>query len=259
MKKLQSFHYIPQTEEYKHETICQNTVDHLLATFGVTAAMEPKKVRIAIPGWEKDTVNYVSAIERLGGQPVLIWDEYDPKDFDGLLLPGGKDISPDRYGQENIACKTTDPELDEVQFAAADRFIQAGLPVLGICRGHQLLNIYFGGTLIQDLDNAAEHTKVDQQDNINQTVILADSFLAPIYGSELSVNSAHHQAIDRLAEGLRIVQWAGHVAEAMEHEHLPVYGVQWHPERMCFDFARPETGDGSKLLAWFLSVCQKNK
>ena len=231
----------------------------LLATLGVSAAMEPKKVKIAIPGREKDMANYVSAIEKLGGQPVLIWDEYDPKDFDGLLLPGGKDISTDRYGQENIASNTPDLELDEIQFTAADRFIQAGIPVFGICRGHQLLNIYFGGTLIQDLENAAEHKKINKQDNINQTVILADSFLSSIYGSELSVNSAHHQAINRLAEGLRIVQWADHVAEAIEHEHLPVYGVQWHPERMCFDFARPETGDGSKLLAWFLSVCQKNK
>jgi len=213
-------------------------------------------LKIAIPGRDGDVINYTIAMMMLGAQPVVVWDEWNVDEFDGLLLPGGVDVHPGRYGQENIACGTIDEALDGIQFDITDAFVKAGKPVLGICRGHQLLNVYFGGTLIQDLPNAPEHTKLENADNINATTADPDGFLAALYGTEFAVNSAHHQAIDTLAPGLRIVQWCGEVAEAMQHERLPVYGVQWHPERMCFDYAREDTVDGSKVLAWFLDVCR---
>ena len=229
----------------------------LLAILPTAACSEETDMlKIAIPGRDGDVIDYMMALMMLGAQPVTIWDEYDPAGFDGLLLPGGLDICPERYGQADVACGLTDAALDEVQFTAAARFIEAGIPVFGICRGHQLLNVYFGGTLIQDLPNAPEHTKLENTDNINATTADPDGFLAALYGTEFAVNSAHHQAIDTLAPGLRIVQWCGEVAEAMQHERLPVYGVQWHPERMCFDYAREDTVDGSKVLAWFLDVCR---
>ena len=232
----------------------------LMGFTGNVFAESAEMLKIAIPGRDGDVIDYSMAIMQLGAQPVVIWDEYDPADFDGLLLPGGLDIDPSRYGQADIACGLIDAELDEIQFQAADRFIQAGIPVLGICRGHQLLNVYFGGTLVQHLATADAHMKLDNQDNVHATSADEEGFLASIYGTEFAVNSAHHQAVDQLAEGMRAVQWAEDgTIEAMQHQSLPVYSVQWHPERMCFDYQRADTVDGGKLLAYFLEICAEYK
>lgn len=231
----------------------------LSAAWPLSTASAEESPIIAIPGYEDHTINYVRALTKLGANPVVVWDDYNPADFDGLLLPGGADVSPQRYGQENIACGPTDPALDDVQLPAIERFLQAGKPVLGICRGHQLLNVFFGGTLIQHLDAADMHVQQNKKDSAHATTVAENSFLASLYGTEVAVNSAHHQAVDRSAADMQPVQWCGEVIEAAQHRTLPVYSVQWHPERMCFDFAREDTADGSLLLAWFLEVCQARR
>ena len=227
-----------------------------VAACGEETDMSQDILKIAIPGRDGDVINYTIAMMMLGAQPVVVWDEWNVEDFDGLLLPGGVDVHPGRYGQENVACGTIDEALDEIQFSIADAFVKAGKPVMGICRGHQLLNVYFGGTLIQDLENADHHKWTPEGDRVHSTVAGEGSFLDGIYGTAFAVNSAHHQAVDTLGEGLKVIQHSDDgVIEAMHHEVLPVISVQWHPERMCFDHARSDTVDGSKVLQYFLDMC----
>lgn len=161
---------------------------------------------------------------------------------EALLLPGGGDVEPWRYGAETLDCRGTEPARDEEELRLIDEFLSAGKPILGICRGLQILNVYFGGTLSQHVEG---HSAVDGRDSFHPSRI-APSPLRRLYGGALQVNSAHHQAIDRLGSGLQAVQWAPDgVIEAVMHETLPVWAVQWHPERL-------ET-EGQRLLRAFLS------
>lgn len=230
------------------------------SAMGAVESKMETPVKIAIPGRDGDVINYTLALMMLGAQPVVVWDEWSVSDFDGLLLPGGGDIDPSRYNQENQACGDIDPALDEVQFEIAQAFIQAGKPVLGICRGHQLLNVCFGGSLVQDIENAGHHRRIESKDNVHETTSVAGSCLEALYGLQFSVNSAHHQAIDDLGEVLVVIQKSDDgVIEAVVHETLPIIGVQWHPERMCFDYQRKDTVDGSLLIQHFLDICASQR
>ena len=138
------------------------------------------------------------------------------------------------------------------------RCVNEGKPILGICRGIQLLNVALGGDLIQDLspDIRLFHSR-EGQDLVHPVRCEADSFLHRLYGPLFPVNSSHHQAVGRLGEGLRAVAWSeGGVAEALELPGRPVLGVQFHPERMAFGRRRPDTVDGAPLFAYFLSLCR---
>ena len=95
-------------------------------------------------------------------------------------------------------------------------------------------------------------------DNIHTAHIAPGSFLYPVYGPDCTVNSSHHQGIENLGNGLRVVMTSEDgVAEAVEHETLPVWGVQFHPERMCFAHRRNDTVDGSAVFRFFLDQCRK--
>lgn len=216
-------------------------------------------LKIAIPALrDEPIVNYVSALRNLGAEPVRIDASAKVSFFDGLLLPGGGDISPLRYGQENEGSRGIDPELDALQFAAADAFITAGIPVFGICRGQQLLNVFFGGTLVQDLPAAARHSSgITGTDLYHESSAAEDSFLSSVYGFSFRINSSHHQAVDLPGKGLQIVQYShDDVVEALSHETLPIWCVQWHPERLCGRFATDRAVDGSLILGWFLDKCR---
>ena len=172
--------------------------------------------------------NYRRAVEAAGGR-VLFGLESDPA-ADALLLPGGGDLEPWRYGQENRASRGLEPERDMAELALLDHFTATGRPVLGICRGLQTVNVFFGGTLLQDIPG---HSAVNGADRLH-SVRTAPSFLTLLFEAEGTVNSAHHQAADRLGAGLRAVQWgADGVVEALAHQTLPVWAVQWHPERLA--------------------------
>ncbi len=217
-------------------------------------------IRIAVPTTRPQAVvNYLDALRHLDAQGDA-GSGFSPLDYDGLLLPGGCDVNPSRYGKEIIPQETVDDELDALQFDVLDRFLQAGKPVLGICRGHQLLNVAFGGTLIQHLPGAEKHMSLPTgADNIHPVQILPDSFLFPLFGPECAVNSSHHQAVENPGKGFRaVMRSADGVIEAVEHGSLPVWGVQWHPERMCFLHRRADTADGSALFRFFLDQCRKS-
>ena len=218
-------------------------------------------IQIAVPtNRPQDVSNYLDALARLGARGEA-GRALDPSGFDGLLLPGGCDINPTRYGQEKTACGTVDDELDAVQFAALEKFLAAGKPVFGICRGHQLLNIAFGGTLIQHLAGAENHTGLPGGgDNVHEVYLEPDSFLSRIYGNGCRVNSSHHQGVDRPGKGFRIVMKAADgTVEAMEHDSLPLWSVQWHPERICFAHRREDTVDGSLVIRFFLDACLRGR
>ena len=216
-------------------------------------------MRIAIPIPPEDRYpNYFAALEGLGAEGVRVSETDDPAAFDGLLLPGGDDIDPAAYGQEKNGAVDCNPALDRLQLAVTDRFFRAGRPIMGICRGHQLINVYFGGTLIQHLPTFMTHRWNDETggDRVHEAACAPDSYLYPLYGARFSVNSAHHEAADRLGRGL-IVQLRADdgVVEALRHESAPVWSVQFHPERMAFAHRRNDTVDGAAVISFFLDRC----
>lgn len=188
--------------------------------------------------------NYRKAIEAAGGS--VVFGGGHPEACGALLLPGGGDLEPWRYGQENRGSRGLEPERDQAELSLLDVFTALRKPVLGICRGLQSVNVYFGGTLIQDIEG---HSAVNGADRLHR-VVSGPSPLRVLWGGEAAVNSAHHQAVDRLGSGLETVQWAEDgVTEALMHRTLPVWAVQWHPERLAGPL-------GGRLLKAFLEQCR---
>lgn len=193
--------------------------------------MSNNAIKIAIAGLPSKTHNYEAFCHLLDLTPVSSLNPSDYADCAALILPGGGDIDPELYGQSNCGSMGIDRNLDLLQIQALEYFLHAGKPILGICRGMQLLNVYFGGTLIQDLPNAQNH-KASEGDALHSAHITEDCILSYLYGYIFPVNSSHHQAVDRLGSDLKIIQYAADgVAEAIQHKNKPILGVQWHPER----------------------------
>lgn len=197
-------------------------------------------MNIFIPG--ERFRSYITALEALGA--CVRFDR--PEDCAALLLPGGGDVHPRRYGEPVLGSDHIDEERDARELELIALFKETGRPILGICRGIQVINVAFGGSLHQDIPG---HAASPDGDACHGTRT-ADPELKALYGERFTVNSAHHQSVARLGDGLRAVQWADDgTVEAVRHERLPVFGVQWHPERM-----RSLT-DGWLLLArWLLSL-----
>lgn len=208
--------------------------------------------KILIAGHPSLTQNYANAIASLGAYPDITLHVPDITQYDGLILPGGGDIDPKLFGQLNCGSRNIDSQLDRLQMAILKAFVLRRKPVLGICKGMQLINVFFGGDIHQHLSSYAAH-QYNGADQIHQTTALAGSLLEQLYGSNFTVNSAHHQGVDMPGQKIRYVQFCHDgVVEGLIHEYLPVTGVQWHPERMCFEHKRQDTVDGSLLLQAFL-------
>lgn len=204
-------------------------------------------------GRNADPANYIAAVTRAGGNPIAAYlPEPDPR-FDALILAGGGDIEPTLFGQKNCGSDQIDYLRDRRELALADAFAAAGKPILGICRGHQLINVWAGGGLIQDLgEQNAIHRRI-RADKVH-SAFACGGVLEALYGGCFRVNSAHHQAVGPVGAGLRVTaRSADGIIEAMEHTQLPILTVQFHPERMN----APDTADGGLLLRWFLrSACK---
>lgn len=212
-------------------------------------------LKIAILGRSRDTVNYEAALHTMGVACMTTMDTGKLYDFDALLLPGGGDISPAFFGQKNQGSRNLDVELDITQLQALDQFIKRKLPVFGICKGMQLINVYFGGTITQDMPQAPHHAW-DNGDKTHLTDADPDSYLAALYGKQFVTNSAHHQCVDVPGRSLKAIQFSDDgIMEGFSHEFLPVIGVQWHPERLFSDLRPDHAVDGKPLFTYFLSLC----
>lgn len=194
---------------------------------------------------------YVRTLEMLGALPVMIPLQMSDatlygifQRLDGLLLPGGEDIDPSYYGTErHPQLGPTDRERDRTELLLTRWALDVGMPVLGVCRGVQVLNVACGGTLFQDLtDQRPDLQKHDyfppnfERFRISHGLeIAAESLLARALGEVHEVNSMHHQGIDRVGDGLKPVALAEDgLVEALEAPGLPyVVGVQWHPEELA--------------------------
>jgi putative glutamine amidotransferase len=178
--------------------------------------------------------DYREALERAGAEVVALYpgDEV-PQDVDGLLLDGGGDIDPGRYRDDEVGSADIDPERDELEFAIARQAIERDLPVLGICRGFQVLNVVRGGKLVQDVSGHAEpgYPLIQHYD----VRPLVGSRLDRVTGGRaITVNSRHHQAVTTGILGTDLVATAevDGLVEAFEAtDRRWVVGVQWHPER----------------------------
>jgi putative glutamine amidotransferase len=195
-------------------------------------------------------VSYARAVERAGGLPVLVPPLTDGNHAasvldaaDGLLLTGGEDVDPRRYGAErHHTVSDISPERDEAEIALLESARWRGRPVFAICRGVQLLNVALGGTLVQDIPSQRPHAlshdrgEDHRQARIHAVRIERASRLAAALGvEELQVNSFHHQAPDRIADGLRATAIAPDgIVEGLEWhgEDWWAVGVQWHPEEL---------------------------
>ena len=195
---------------------------------------------------------YADAVRAAGHDAVLIFRTTDTnslrrvvRGLDLVLMTGGMDVDPARYGEKN-RLSWPDEKRDEFDFALMSACVAEKKPILGICRGCQLMNVFFGGTLVQDLPSewkmpagmdADVHGRLPWTGGAtnppSHTVsFAAGSRLAGAWGTDpMPTSSYHHQAVKAVAPGFRIVARAPDgVPEAIEHETLPYYGLQFHPE-----------------------------
>lgn len=210
--------------------------------------------KILIAGYPEQTTNYETAFGALGACPTVSLHVPDINLYDGLVLPGGGDIDPRLFGQLNCGSRIIDPAFDRLQLSILREFVLYQKPVLGICKGMQLINVFFGGDICQNLPTFRQH-QYDGADQFHPTTANAGSLLHELYGKAFTVNSAHHQGVDIPGKGIRYIQHsADQVAEGLSHGFLPILGVQWHPERLCAQVKKSEAVDGSLLLDAFLSL-----
>lgn len=221
-------------------------------TIGICTALERARWSV----WDQQAallpLNYVEAVQRAGGlvvmlppDPVLVEEPQAALELiDGLILAGGADIDAASYGQEaHPQTVDTVPERDAFEIALARAAIDADMPLLGICRGMQLINIACGGTLLQHVPDYVghhEHRRVlGSFDGSDHDVVLTEGSLAARAAGELThaTKSHHHQGVDGLGEGLVVsgVSTLDELPEAIEwgggsSNHRFVLGVQWHPE-----------------------------
>ena len=159
-------------------------------------------------------------------------------DFHGLIISGGIDIDPSTYGKHGVKVSyDSDKKRDEMELFYMEKAIEKNLPVLGICRGMQLINVFFEGTLhldIHDLDLNFPHPKTPLP--LKEIYIEPHSKLYNILMSEhIKANALHHQAVEKLGVGLRKSAYdKNRIIQAIEHESLDILGVQWHPEFMPY-------------------------
>jgi putative glutamine amidotransferase len=155
---------------------------------------------------------------------------------DAVVLTGGEDVDPSFYGgrTDEPHLGQTFPDADRAQIAVVRRAVAARVPLVGICRGMQLVNVALGGDLVQHLHDGGHVNAVDPADSMvdHRVDVDADSDLARLLGAtSLDVRSSHHQAVNRPGESLRVVARAfDGTVEAIEHESAPLWCVQWHPE-----------------------------
>lgn len=172
-------------------------------------------------------------------------------------MPGGGDIDPLFFHQKNQGSRNINRREDYEQFRLLQHFLAQGKPILGICKGMQIINVFFGGDIIQDLPTAPLHA-YKKGDQYHMTYNLEGSLMDTLYGKAIITNSAHHQGIDHLGTHLIALSVSkDNVIESIMHNSLPILGVQWHPERICREKRDIYIADECLLLQYFIDLIKK--
>lgn len=220
--------------------------------------MPPNKARIGVLSsrmqygpdtLDKVAISYCNCIAAANGLPIILpnismlADEYLSA-IDGLILIGGSnDIDPAFYKEENLASVECMGEKDALEIQYVHLCLRLHKPLLGICRGMQILNVALGGSLVQDLPSAKLHLQPEKQENLIHSVHIHDSLILP--EKDIMVNSIHHQAVKMLGKDLKITGRADDgTIEMIEHTSAPIIGVQWHPE--CL----PHSKETRTIFSW---------
>jgi putative glutamine amidotransferase len=206
----------------------------------VSGAIEQMPTAFGEQDCTKLTTAYTEALYRAGGRPVIVPVTSPALDdlmgaMDGLVLTGGGDIDPAFYGEKaDPSVYGVRPDRDAFVAALYRDAVERGLPILAICRGMQLVNVLRGGTLMQRLTDDQHHWQTIPADQpAHDIAVAAPSHLAMTLGEFASVNSYHHQALDRVGAGLCVSATCGLVIEAVEASDADLIAVQWHPEQMA--------------------------
>ncbi|MGI5130261.1 gamma-glutamyl-gamma-aminobutyrate hydrolase family protein [Pseudonocardia sp. CA-107938] len=208
---------------------------------GITAYGEQAQYGV----WDTESVllpyTYPNSVVAAGGVPVLVPPLVAAAAavdrLDAVVISGGPDVAPDRYGAlPHPRTGAPRPERDAAEQAIIERALDRGIPLLAVCRGHQLLDVTLGGTLHQHLPDVVGHEKHNVAPGVFSTVEIAlepGSRVAAALGPSVTAQCHHHQSIDRLAAGLTVTgRAADGTIEAVELDGHPfVVGVQWHPEQ----------------------------
>ena len=225
---------------------------------GITCIGYPKK------GWNYLQYEYVSSIEAVGGVPLLI-PALESKEnikeiankINGLLLSGGTDVDPIWYGEEPTKVRTLDPRKDMLEFELTNLVIELEKPILGICRGAQMLNVACGGTLNQSVPDGLKHNQEAPKDYPTHEIkIKAETLLFKLIGKKhIRVNSFHHQAVKDVASGFKIAALAKDgVIEAIEKKNHPfTLGIQAHIEYLW-----QKNPLFKNIFSSFVKECKKN-
>ncbi|MCD2255529.1 gamma-glutamyl-gamma-aminobutyrate hydrolase family protein [Agrilactobacillus fermenti] len=204
---------------------------------------------------------YLNAIAAVGGLPVLLplTNLADVRDyvslFDGFLLVGGQDVSPNLYGEEPLPkISQTDLNRDKFEMSLVQMVRHTNKPLLGVCRGLQVLNVAFGGTLYQDLSYRKhvtyKHVQEPTDDRLPTHYVYQTkaSFLSQIFGEKVFVNSLHHQAIKALGDDLvTLSRSSDDLIEGIQSRNHQFFAVQWHPE-MLIDYDRRNLAIFGRLI-----------
>lgn len=222
--------------------------------------MKPKILVIATDGYAKNNAHFMintdygRAIATAGGIPIValnpkLTDEYFAM-ADGLLLTDGPEIHRGRYGKyyaPDEQFPVLNREREEMELKLCEMFAKSNKPILGIGRGMQIINVFFGGTLCDNMEKSSKHIQADEEK------IKFTHHIVTLHNKNYTVNSAHNSSIQNLGENLTATAHTeDDTIEAIKHSRLPILGVQWHPEHES-----ENDGISTQIFENFISLCKE--
>lgn len=214
----------------------------------INVTMREKPCAVVVDYDTKSSQSVIEKLEEADFDVDRIEDikSLDMSKYDALVIPGGNNITPSVYGAERDEhTYKTNLEKDHLQIEAVQMFARAGKPVLGVCRGEQLVNVAFGGTIDQHIPGWHKYYR--------DVKIQEGTWLYDEFGDTVHAYHFHHQCVEKLGKGLVATQWDAEDGriEGYVHESLPVYGLQWHPDGM-------DDGDGLVVFKSFREIVKFN-